>query len=248
MKIQSALTATALAGILILGTDYLSFAATGGSFLLGKSNSAGQTTSLKNTGSGPVLKLSTTHPGTRPPLGVNSKVKVAKLNADLLDGLDSSKLAKKQHPVKVWIAPPVAGRTVSVGSTPTTVQHLNVTVPAECGTATRHTYLLQHESWWFGSNSVIEMSLTLDSTSQQFGEGTSAVTANSYVNSATTRVLVLAPGAHILRLVADSSSSSTAADPSLRATDLGYKCSGGPTSRVTKSASSRKTAGLDATR
>jgi hypothetical protein len=82
MKIQSALTATALAGILILGTDYLSFAATGGSFLLGKSNSA----NLTSSGSGPVLKLSTTNPGTRPPLGVNSKGRVAKLNADFLDG------------------------------------------------------------------------------------------------------------------------------------------------------------------
>jgi hypothetical protein len=157
-------------------------------------------------------------------------------------------LARKQHPVKVWIAPPVAGRLVSVGSTPTTVQALNVTVPAECGTATRHTYLLQHEAWWIGANSTIEISLTLDSTDHQFGEGTSAVTANSYATSATSRVLVLAPGAQTLRLVADSSPSGDAADPSLRATDLGYNCSGGPTSRVTTTALPGKTAGLDAGR
>ncbi len=92
MKIQSALTATALAALLVLGTDYLSFAATGGSFLLGKSNTAGATTTLTNNGAGPVLSLRTSKPTSRPPLGVNSSVKVAKLNADLVDGKSAGEL------------------------------------------------------------------------------------------------------------------------------------------------------------
>jgi hypothetical protein len=92
MKIQSALTATALAALLVLGTDYLSFATTGGSFILGHANSAGQPTSLTNNGSGPALKLNTSHPGTTPALAVNSHIKVPNLNADLVDGVDASQL------------------------------------------------------------------------------------------------------------------------------------------------------------
>lgn len=92
MKMQSVLSAVAIAGMLVVTADYASMAATGGSFILGHSNSANQSTKLTNTGTGPVLKLSTTHPGTRAPLGVNSSVKVANLNADKVDGLTSTQL------------------------------------------------------------------------------------------------------------------------------------------------------------
>jgi hypothetical protein len=233
MKVQSVLSAVAIAGMLVITADYATMAATGGSFILGHANSANQTTALTNTGSGAVLKLSTTHPATRPPLGVNSHVKVANLNADLLDGLSSSVFAQKRAPLKVWMADPLPGRSVSVVGD-TVVQSLAITVPGECGPNTRHTYLLEHDAWWFGTDAVAEISLTLNSYGHQFGPGSSVVEANSYASSASSRVLVLAPGADTLRLIADAYSGTNlyAYDPTLRATDLGYTCAGGPVSRV----------------
>src|SRR5437870_5762797 len=79
-------------------------AATGGNFLLGKSNSAGAPTSLTSTtAAGSTLKLTNT--GGKPaasftggtgaaPFTVNSTKNVAKLNADLLDGIDSTQLVR----------------------------------------------------------------------------------------------------------------------------------------------------------
>jgi hypothetical protein len=70
-------------------------AATGGTFLLGKSNAAGHTTALKNTGTGAALLLKT-HSAKTAPLSVSgNSTKVVHLNADLLDGLDSTKLQRK---------------------------------------------------------------------------------------------------------------------------------------------------------
>jgi hypothetical protein len=79
-----------------------SYAATGGNFILGKANSAGSTTSLSAPVAGKGLQVTNTSTGAgatglglsvasgHPPLTVNSATKVAKLNADLLDGASSS--------------------------------------------------------------------------------------------------------------------------------------------------------------
>jgi hypothetical protein len=79
------------------GTTY---AATGGNFILGQSNSAGATTSLTSGTTGPALKLTNTNSGTgakalalnvasgHTPFSVNSATKVTNLNADKLDGKD----------------------------------------------------------------------------------------------------------------------------------------------------------------
>jgi hypothetical protein len=69
------------------------FAATGGTFTLGHANTAGQTTALNNTGTGAALALSS-RSGT-PALAVSDRAKVVRLNADLLDGLDSSALQRR---------------------------------------------------------------------------------------------------------------------------------------------------------
>jgi hypothetical protein len=70
-------------------------AATGGSFLLGKSNSANHVTALSNTGSGPALQLKT-HSSHTPPLSVGgNSTKVSGFNADKLDGLTSAQLQRK---------------------------------------------------------------------------------------------------------------------------------------------------------
>src|ERR1044072_5893200 len=76
------------------------YAATGGSFLLGKPNSAGNPPPLTSgTRGGPTLKVAnsggkpaasfTTKAGVSP-FTVNRTAKVANLNADLLDGIDAS--------------------------------------------------------------------------------------------------------------------------------------------------------------
>jgi hypothetical protein len=67
-------------------------AATGGNFILGKSNSAGTVTTLSN-GNGTALALKSKS-GT-PSLAVNSQSKVANLNVDRLDGLDSTALQRR---------------------------------------------------------------------------------------------------------------------------------------------------------
>jgi hypothetical protein len=86
-----------LAFFMVLGGT--TFAATGGNFILGQSNSASATTSLSASTPAPALKATNTSAGTagsfnvasgHPPFAVNSGAKVANLNADKLDGLDST--------------------------------------------------------------------------------------------------------------------------------------------------------------
>jgi hypothetical protein len=74
---------------LVLGSG-TAYAATGGTFILGKSNTAGATTVLSNA-NGTALTLNSKN-GT-PSLKVNRTTKVPNLNADLVDGLDSSSFA-----------------------------------------------------------------------------------------------------------------------------------------------------------
>jgi hypothetical protein len=69
------------------------YAATGGNLILGHANKAGHTTTLTNTGSGPALKLVTGKRGT-PPLAVSNGTKITNLDADKLDGLNSTAFAR----------------------------------------------------------------------------------------------------------------------------------------------------------
>jgi hypothetical protein len=67
-------------------------AATGGNLRLGMFNSASETTVLKDSAGVPLALRS--EPGV-PPLRVNSDAKVTRLNADLLDSLDSSEFQRR---------------------------------------------------------------------------------------------------------------------------------------------------------
>lgn len=87
---RPSVTLVLAAALLVLGFDYATFAATGDSLLLGRANSAGKTTTLQNTGSGPALSLK--NKASAPPLVVSSSKRVVRLNADQLDGLDSTAL------------------------------------------------------------------------------------------------------------------------------------------------------------
>jgi hypothetical protein len=76
--------------ILVGGANAAAYAATGDPLLGGKSNATERATTLENTGPGPALKLKN-GPGAAP-LAVSSAKKVANLNADQIDGLDSKDL------------------------------------------------------------------------------------------------------------------------------------------------------------
>lgn len=71
----------------------VAYAANGGPFILGQSNFATGTTTLNNNGGNTPLAL--TGPTTKAPLTVNSAIKVTNLNADRLDGWDSSWFQRK---------------------------------------------------------------------------------------------------------------------------------------------------------
>jgi hypothetical protein len=82
------IAATVALFIVLGGTAY---AANGGTFLLGRSNAASLTTTLTNSGASPALTL---RPRSGfPPIATSSRVKSPNLNADLVDGVDSSQFA-----------------------------------------------------------------------------------------------------------------------------------------------------------
>jgi hypothetical protein len=89
IRASSAFVAGAVVA-LVLGTG-TAYAANGGIFRLGRSNSATATTTLTNS-HGTALKLSSR--AGQPSLRVNRTAKVPSLNSDLLDGVDSGKLAR----------------------------------------------------------------------------------------------------------------------------------------------------------
>lgn len=90
MKLSKTSFAAGAVAALVIGSGS-AYAATGGNFILGKSNSAGATTTLSNA-NGTALSLNSK--SGYAPLKVNRSTKVANLNADKLDGIDSSSFAR----------------------------------------------------------------------------------------------------------------------------------------------------------
>jgi hypothetical protein len=90
--LKTFLTVLGAVTVLVLAGNTVALATTGHSFILGKSNSANKLTSLSRTTSGPALKV-TTKRSSNPPFQVNGKGKVTNLNADMIDGKDSSAFA-----------------------------------------------------------------------------------------------------------------------------------------------------------
>ena len=80
-QFSRSLTAVGVAAVLVVGVGGFAYGATGGSFLLGKSNKAGFSTTLTNTGSGVALKLFTKS-SLSAPFSTNAKGKVVNLYAD----------------------------------------------------------------------------------------------------------------------------------------------------------------------
>jgi hypothetical protein len=90
-SIRTLLTVIGAAVVLALGANTVAVAATGHALILGKTNKARLVTTIKRSTGGPVLSLRAKRP-TAAPLATNATGKVANLNADRLDGLDSSDL------------------------------------------------------------------------------------------------------------------------------------------------------------
>ncbi len=79
--------------LLVVALDASTYAATGKSLLLGKSNSANKMTTVTRTTPGATLRL-VSRPGS-PPLSVNSSQRVPGLNADHVDGLSGQSLQSR---------------------------------------------------------------------------------------------------------------------------------------------------------
>lgn len=77
------------AAVLMLGANVATYAGTGKSLLLGRTNKATKTTKLAST-HGPALSLTTR--GGAPPLAVTSRARVGRLNADMVDGYHATSL------------------------------------------------------------------------------------------------------------------------------------------------------------
>jgi hypothetical protein len=86
-----AVAVVASATLLVVGLDYATFATTGDSLLLGKSNASRTATSIERSEPGSALRLLTSSSDDAP-MTVNGQAKVVNLNADKIDGKDASQL------------------------------------------------------------------------------------------------------------------------------------------------------------
>jgi hypothetical protein len=82
------------AALLVVGFDYTTYAVTGSSLMLGRTNHTDRLTTLARQGGGPALSL-TSSGQSSPSLRVSSSARVPRLNADLLDGMQASALATR---------------------------------------------------------------------------------------------------------------------------------------------------------
>ncbi len=93
---RSRLVPVLLATLLLTGgLNLAAYAANGHPLLLGRANQATSATTVRNTGRGPALRL-TTRSGV-PPLAVSSGKRVARLNADRVDGLQGAALGVRAY-------------------------------------------------------------------------------------------------------------------------------------------------------
>jgi len=82
----------AAAGLLVVGLDYATFAATGDSLVLGRANQADEVTKVVRTDRGPALRLAT-RSDSDAPLSTNGTGRVVHLNADRVDGKHAKALS-----------------------------------------------------------------------------------------------------------------------------------------------------------
>jgi hypothetical protein len=132
-RLRSALTPSMAVALLALfvALSGVGIAATGGNFILGTPNTATSPTELSASGaaSTSALKLTNTNtasgstalelnvPTGKAPMKVNSKTKVTNLNADLVDGLESTAFVRRGVAHSVNVNPTLASGAVDVTNT-----------------------------------------------------------------------------------------------------------------------------------
>src|SRR4051812_49144933 len=117
---KTALTVIGAIVVLLLVGNTVAYAATGGKFVLGMTNKANKGSVLKRPTSGPAPQLGTPSSGAAP-MGVNGKGKVANLNADMVDGYDSSQMVNSPTPFP---------KSISLGAPDTGFAMPTSTIPA----------------------------------------------------------------------------------------------------------------------
>lgn len=149
-RLKTFLTVIGAVTILVLAANTVAYAATGGKFILGKTNKANKVSTIKRTTSGSALNL-VTKSSSNAPFTTNGHGKVGNLNADRLDGLDSTALTTVPYVFTRLITTPTSGFTIdaavpagtylvsytaSLSSSPTAdLGHLDCFVEQRNGTA-----------------------------------------------------------------------------------------------------------------
>jgi hypothetical protein len=110
-RLKTFLTVMGAVTVLVLAANSAVYAATGGTFILGHGNKATKVSTLKRTKAGPALNL-VTKSSADAPMIVNGRGKVANLNADQLDGLDSADLATVPYVFTRLLTSPTADLTL----------------------------------------------------------------------------------------------------------------------------------------
>ncbi|HET6154256.1 MAG TPA: hypothetical protein VFE15_15035 [Marmoricola sp.] len=112
-KLTTLLTVIGVTAVLVLAGNTVALAATGHSFLLGKSNSTPKATTLTRTKPGAVLSLHAKS-AANAPLIVNGSGKVTHLNADKLDGYDSTQMINRSYLYTGVVEPTNSGYDTNV--------------------------------------------------------------------------------------------------------------------------------------
>jgi hypothetical protein len=111
-RLKTFLTVIGAVTILVLAANSAVYAATGGKFVLGHKNAASKVSTLKRTTKGAALNL-VTRSSSNAPLSTNGRGKVANLNADRLDGMDSTALTTVPYVFTRQITTPSTGFTMN---------------------------------------------------------------------------------------------------------------------------------------
>ena len=162
---------------LIVALGGAGYSATGGNFILGRSNVAITSSALTAHLNGRTLQLQNSNTGAaatplalfaaagHPPLTVNSATKVANLNADKLDGFDSTQFANKlvipfnlaPGAITAQIVPPLNQPVFIMGVT----SNANLSV----GHVTLLRGLNSLGLWWVGLDSRVPAAITSNASS-----------------------------------------------------------------------------------
>jgi hypothetical protein len=144
---KTILTVIGAVTVLVLAANTAAFAATGGKFVLGHKNKASKVSTLKRTTNGPALNL-VTKSSSSAPFTANGLGKVTNLNADRVDGYDSSQM---------------------LNSTMTFTKSLNLLAPATSfgltsSTIPAGTYLVTGSAWVYGPSAAAGIECQIDGT------------------------------------------------------------------------------------